>query len=133
MSEHIRGRLVGCILDIELSRLLQVISDLTLETAVQMVQQAEDVTQQMSQQAQQVAFRVQPSKRGGRQPAKKRSDRRERAHSGVYRKKKPRAKCPAFKPECRKMCQKGKWERKCLSKSAKKKSVPVKRLRKTYI
>lgn len=68
-NEHIRDRLVVSIRDKELSRRLQLMSNLTLEAAVQMVRQAEDAAQQMSPQEQQVAFSVQPSERGGRQTA----------------------------------------------------------------
>lgn len=55
LPQHIRDRLV--VYDKELSRGLQVMLDFALETAVQMVQQADDVAQQMSQQ--QAAFSVQ--------------------------------------------------------------------------
>ena len=57
-SEHIRDRLV-VIRDKKLSRRLQLMSDLTLETAVQMVRQAEDVVHQISQQEQQTTLNVQ--------------------------------------------------------------------------
>ncbi len=63
-NEHIRDRLVVGIRDKELSRKMQLMTELTLETAVQMTRQAEDVAQQISQQegqstgsVQEVAFR----------------------------------------------------------------------------
>uniref|UniRef100_A0A0F8AMR2 CCHC-type domain-containing protein n=1 Tax=Larimichthys crocea TaxID=215358 RepID=A0A0F8AMR2_LARCR len=129
-SEHIRDRLVVGIRDKGLSRRLQLMSDLTLETAVQMVRQAEDVAQQISQQERQTTLNVHevshrcPARRGGRQHAKKRTDGAEQARSedsrcrkcGKERHKIP-AKCPALDSECRKCGKKGHWERKCFSKS----------------
>lgn len=50
--EDIRKRLVVSIHDKELSRRLKVMTDLTMETAVQMVRQAEDNAQQIGQQEQ---------------------------------------------------------------------------------
>lgn len=50
--EHIRDRLIVSIHDKELSRQLQLMSDLTLETALQMVRQAKEVAQQISWQEQ---------------------------------------------------------------------------------
>lgn len=59
LNEYIRDKLVVGICDKELSRQLQLMSNLTLETAVQVVRQAEVVAQQMSQQEQHAAFKVQ--------------------------------------------------------------------------
>lgn len=129
-SEHIRDRLVVSIRDEELLRRLQLMSDLTLETAVQKVRQAEDVAEQISQQEQQTTLNMQevshrhPARRGERQHAWKRTDGPEQACSedsrcrrcGKERHKIP-AKCPAVDTECRKCGKKGHWERKCFSKS----------------
>ena len=49
-NENIRDRLVVGIRDKDLSKRLQLIKDLTLNVAVQMVRQAEEVTHQVSQQ-----------------------------------------------------------------------------------
>ncbi|KAE8288384.1 hypothetical protein D5F01_LYC12253 [Larimichthys crocea] len=129
-SEHIRDRLVVGIRDKGLSRRLQLMSDLKLETAVQMVRQAEDVAQQISQQERQTTLNVHEvshrhaARRGGRQHARKRTDGAEQARSedsrcrkcGKERHKIP-AKCPALDSECRKCGKRSHWERKCFSKS----------------
>ena len=139
-SKHIRDRLVLGIRNKELSRKLQLTSDLTLETAVQMVRQTEDVAQQISQQEQQTTLNVQevshrrPARRGGRQHARKRKGGPEQARSensrcrrcGKERHKIP-AKCPVV--ECRKCGKKGHWERKCFSKSVREVSVRLKHLK----
>ncbi|KAK0146533.1 hypothetical protein N1851_014140 [Merluccius polli] len=129
-NEHIRDRLVVGIRDKGLSRRLQLMSDLTLETAVQMVRQAEDVAQQISQQERQAAAHVQevthrrPSKRGGRHPARGRGGGREQEHSDDSKcrkcgkeRHKFTAKCPALDSECRKCGKKGHWARQCFSKA----------------
>lgn len=59
-SENIRDRLFVGIRDKELSKKMQLMLDLTLETAIQMVRQVEDVEEQMSRQLQ--------WRRGERQP-----------------------------------------------------------------
>ncbi len=84
-SEHIRDRLIVGIRDRDLSQRLQLMSDLTLETATQMVRQAEDVAQQMFQQERRTPLDMQevthrrPLKRGRRQPFQKSATRREPA------------------------------------------------------
>lgn len=80
-NEHVRDRLVVRICDKELSRRLQLMSDLTLEKAVLMVRQAKEVAQQITQQEQQAALEVQeikhrqPPKRAGKPPFKEKSER----------------------------------------------------------
>ncbi|CAL9685243.1 unnamed protein product [Knipowitschia caucasica] len=61
-NEHIRDKLVVGIRDKDLSRKLQLTSDLTLEKAVLMVRQAEEVAQQITQQEQQAPLAVQAVK-----------------------------------------------------------------------
>lgn len=56
---NIRDRLVDGIRDKELSRKIQLMTELNLETAVQMTRQAEDVAQQISQQESQSTSSVQ--------------------------------------------------------------------------
>ncbi|KAK0139111.1 hypothetical protein N1851_024338 [Merluccius polli] len=121
-SEHIRDRLVVGIRDKGLSRRLQLMSDLTLETA--------NDAQQIGQQERQAAAHVQevthrrPSKRGGRHPARGRGGGREQGHSDDSKcrkcgkeRHKFTAKCPALDSECRKCGKKGHWERQCFSKA----------------
>lgn len=58
-NEHIRDRLVVRIRDKNLSMRMQLMAALTLETAVQMTRQAEDVANQISQQEGQATGSVQ--------------------------------------------------------------------------
>ncbi|KAJ8259412.1 hypothetical protein GJAV_G00168980 [Gymnothorax javanicus] len=87
-SEHIRDRLVVGIRDKEVSRRLQLMSDLTLEKAIQTVQQAEDVALQISQLEEQATLNAQEvthlrgGRKGGKQPATVKSDKRENDHQG---------------------------------------------------
>lgn len=127
-NEHIRDRLVVGIRDKELSRKLQLMSDLTLKRAVLMVRQAEEVAQQISQQEQQAPRNVQAvkqkrySKKGGK-PQAEGSEAHQQGHQVEAKcrrcgkeKHKDTAKCPAMDSECRKCGKRGHWERKCFSK-----------------
>lgn len=58
-NENIRDRLVVGVRDKELSKKMQLMPDLTLEMAIQMVRQAEDVEEQISRQLQQALLNVQ--------------------------------------------------------------------------
>ena len=128
-NEHIRDRLVVGIRDKDLSRKLQLTSDLTLEKAVLMVRQAEEVAQQITQQEQQASLAVQAVeqkrfvKKGGK-PQRERSEGQRHGYQGESKcnrcgKEKHRnaAKCPATDSECRKCGKKGHWERKCFTKT----------------
>lgn len=64
-NEHIRARHVVGIQDKELSRRLQWSTDLTLEEAVLMARQTEEVAEQTTQQEQQTSLSVQEVERRG--------------------------------------------------------------------
>ncbi|KAI2647390.1 Transposon Tf2-8 polyprotein [Labeo rohita] len=131
-NEHIRDRLVVGIRDKELSRKMQLMTDLTLETAVQMTRQAEDVAQQISQQESQSTGSVQEvaSRRSSR--VAERPWTKEKYRRGSEKRKEDTAnecgrcgktghkdirRCPAADTECRKCKRKGHWARMCKSKT----------------
>lgn len=131
-NEHIRDRLVVGIRDRGLSKRLQLMPTLTLETAVQMIRQAEDVEQQLNEQGRQTAnvqevTHRRPSKRGGRPPWRQSAGERNGGQGNRQRdstcsrcgkeKHKDSVKCPASDTVCRKCGKKGHWERKCFSRS----------------
>lgn len=108
---------------------MQLLPDLTLETAIQRVRQVEDVEEQMSRQLQQALLNVQevaqrrPWKGGKRQPgagtaaAEQARSLESRCRRCCKEKHNTQAKCPALDTEYRKCRKTGHWERLCVSKS----------------
>src|SRR4029434_3609898 len=113
-NEHIRDRLVVGIRDKELSRRLQLRADLTLEQAVLMARQTEEVAEQITQQEQQTSLSVQAVERRGHakkgeRPQAEGSERTQQDNAGDYKcrrcgkeRHKNATKCPAMESECRK-------------------------------
>ena len=127
-EEHIRDRIVVGIRDKELSRKLQLISNLTLEMTVQEARQQEEVKAQVSQQGEAAACAVEEIARGF---SRFKMDERRYNETDQQHRRSERGKtcnrcgkmmhkiqehCPAIKSTCNKCKKIGHWERMCKSK-----------------
>nr|XP_023665577.1 uncharacterized protein K02A2.6-like [Paramormyrops kingsleyae] len=135
-NEHIRDRLVVGIRDKDLSRRMQLMTALTLETAAQMTRQAEDVAKQISQQEgqpvsslQEVTSRqsLKAANRPWMREKNKRSSENRKEDTVCGRCGKTRhldfRKCPAVGTECKKCRKKGHWARMCKTKTVRQVTV----------
>lgn len=125
-EDHIRDRIVVGILDKELSRRLQLMSDLTLAQTIQSVRQSEEVALQVHQQGeacaavQEVAQRKTAADRTeSKWTPKRKGKEHEESKCGRCGKIKHKQKenCPAIRSTCNKCKKVGHWEKMCHSKS----------------
>ncbi|XP_019725289.1 uncharacterized protein LOC109515746 isoform X2 [Hippocampus comes] len=127
-EEHIRDRIVVGIIDKEMSRKLQLESQLTLAQTVQAVRQSEEVTRQVHEQGEACAAVQEVSHpktafRGKQQWKNEKQVNGEHTEQKCGRcgkiKHREQSKCPAMKSTCNKCKKVGHWERMCHSKSIK--------------
>lgn len=125
-DENIRNRIVVGILDKELSRRLQLMSDLTLAQTIQTVRQCEEVALQVHQQEEACAAiqeiaEGRAADRGKQKWKPKRKNDKEQGEPKCGRcgkiKHRRQENCPAIKSTCNKCKKVGHWERMCHSRS----------------
>ena len=125
-EENIRDRIVVGILDKELSRKLQLETNLTLTQTIQTVRQSEEVTTQVNQQHGEACTAVQEIARGrGRSAYRGKPQWKNKSgeHGGPKcgrcgrMQHKDQERCPALKSTCNKCKKVGHWEAKCHTKA----------------
>lgn len=127
-EEHIRDRIVVGIQDREISRRLQLMSDLTLALTIQTVRQSEEVAAQVSQQGDTAAATLQEVRHRNKstnwkQPRKQGKSNTSRKWGAAERKcgkcgksqHRGEEKCPAAKAACHNCHKMGHWARVCRS------------------